>query len=176
MHARRDKRDWACAARNLTEVQSKHRQGEASALEISGFIADLPRAAALFAPVPLQPGEAMKRRVRQCGVVAALILGLLIPLVPPATAGDAESSNPAASASDAEFDGECVMGLALGKDIKTDCSVSTVYSGKKLCFGNETARTLFLKKPDEFLLQAHVYYSSKQPSQSGSNIEPKPAE
>ena len=112
---------------------------------------------------------------RQCWVAAALILGLFIPLVPPATAGDAESTNSAAAASDAEFDGECVMGLALGKDIKTDCSVSTVYGGRTYCFGNETAKQLFLKKPDEFLLQAHVYYSSK-PAQSGSNTEPKPAE
>ena len=107
-------------------------------------------------------------------MTAALILGLLIPLVPPATAGEAEFGEPAAAASDAEFDGECVMGLALGKDIKTDCSVSTVYDGKNYCFGNETARTLFLKKPDEFLLQAHVYYSSKQPAQSDSNNQSKP--
>ena len=69
----------------------------------------------------------------------------------------------AAVAGDAEFDGECVMGLALGKDIKTDCSVKTVYDGRTYCFGNETAKQLFLKKPDEFLLQAHVYYSSRQP-------------
>ena len=55
------------------------------------------------------------------------------------------------------------MGLALGKDIKTDCSVSTVYGGKTYCFGNETARELFLKKPEEFLLKAQIFYSSKQP-------------
>jgi YHS domain-containing protein len=61
-----------------------------------------------------------------------------------------------------EFDGECVMGLALGKEIKTDCSVRTVYEGKTYCFGNETARELFLKKPEEFLLKAHIFYSSKQ--------------
>ena len=64
-----------------------------------------------------------------------------------------------------EFGGECVMGLALGKDIQTDCSVSTVYKGKTYCFGNETAKSLFLKKPDDFLLQAHIYYSSKQEAQ-----------
>ena len=79
--------------------------------------------------------------------VAALILG--------GTALVAETS-------DGEFGGQCVMGLALGKDIQTDCSVNTVYLGKKYCFGNETARTLFLKRPDDFLLQAHVYHSSKQ--------------
>ena len=69
----------------------------------------------------------------------------------------------AAEPAEGEFGGECVMGLALGKEIKTDCSVNTVYNGKTYCFGNETARTLFLKKPEEFLLQAHVFYSSKQP-------------
>jgi YHS domain-containing protein len=72
-------------------------------------------------------------------------------------------SGAAAQATEGEFGGECVMGLALGKDIKTDCSVNTVYNGKTYCFGNETAKELFLKKPDEFLLKAQVYYSSKQP-------------
>jgi YHS domain-containing protein len=71
------------------------------------------------------------------------------------------SSIGAAIAAEAEFGGECVMGLALGKDIKTDCSVNTVYDGKTYCFGNETAKQLFFKKPDEFLLKAQVYYSSK---------------
>ena len=64
--------------------------------------------------------------------------------------------------SEAEFGGDCVMGLALGKDIETDCSVNTVYKGKTYCFGNETARTLFLKRPNDFLLRAHVYYSSRE--------------
>jgi len=69
----------------------------------------------------------------------------------------------AADTAEGEFGGECVMGLALGKDVQTDCSVNTVYKGKTYCFGNETARKLFLKRPEDFLLQAHVYYSSKKP-------------
>lgn len=72
------------------------------------------------------------------------------------------SSGFATDASMGEFGGECVMGLALGQDVQTDCSVKTVYKGKTYCFGNETARTLFLKKPEDFLLQAHVYHSSRQ--------------
>jgi YHS domain-containing protein len=67
-----------------------------------------------------------------------------------------------AYATEGEYGNECVMGLALGKDIQTDCSVNTVYNGKTYCFGNETAKQLFLKKPDEFLLKAQIYYSSKQ--------------
>ena len=72
-------------------------------------------------------------------------------------------SLPAFAATEGEFGGECVMGLALGKEIKTDCSVSAVYGGKTYCFGNETAKQLFLKKPEEFLLKAQIFYSSKQP-------------
>jgi YHS domain-containing protein len=53
------------------------------------------------------------------------------------------------------------MGLALGKDIKTDCSVNTTFNGKTYCFGNETAKAVFLKRPEEFLTKAQVYYSSK---------------
>jgi YHS domain-containing protein len=53
------------------------------------------------------------------------------------------------------------MGLALGKDIKTDCSVNTEYEGKTYCFGNEQAKDLFLKNPDEFVLKAQVYHSSR---------------
>jgi YHS domain-containing protein len=68
----------------------------------------------------------------------------------------------AAYATEGEYGNECVMGLALGKDIHTDCSVNTVYNGKTYCFGNETAKQLFLKKPDEFLLKAQIYYSSRQ--------------
>ncbi|MGZ5862178.1 MAG: hypothetical protein ACXWKB_02670 [Methyloceanibacter sp.] len=67
-----------------------------------------------------------------------------------------------ALAAEAEYDGECVMGLALGKDIKTDCSVNTVIEGKTYCFGNEQAKSIFLKKPEEFLTKAQVYYSSKE--------------
>jgi YHS domain-containing protein len=69
----------------------------------------------------------------------------------------------AASAAEGEFGNECVMGLALGRDIETDCSVNTVYAGKTYCFGNETAKQLFLKKPEEFLLKAQIFYSSKKP-------------
>jgi len=71
-------------------------------------------------------------------------------------------SLPALAATEGEFDNDCVMGLALGKEIKTDCSVNTVYAGSTYCFGNETAKQLFLKKPEEFLLKAHIFYSSKQ--------------
>jgi hypothetical protein len=36
-------------------------------------------------------------------------------------------------------------GLALHKDIKTDCSVNAAVSGKTYCFGNEQAKMDFMK-------------------------------
>ena len=88
----------------------------------------------------------MPRTMRLAAIAAMLTLSL---------------SLPALAATEGEFDNDCVMGLALGKEIKTDCSVNTVYAGKTYCFGNETAKQLFLKKPEEFLLKAHIFYSSK---------------
>jgi len=96
----------------------------------------------------------MPKAIFATGIVFATVIAGLVGL---ATGGAL-----AEDVREGEFEGECVMGLALGKDIQTDCSVNTVYLGKTYCFGNETARTLFLKRPDDFLLQAHIYYSSKQ--------------
>ena len=84
--------------------------------------------------------------LRICFAAAALLLG---------------GAALAVAGTEGEFDGECVMGLALGKDIKTDCSVNTTFNGKTYCFGNETAKAVVLNRPDEFITKAQVYYSSK---------------
>lgn len=101
----------------------------------------------------------MKARNAVLAFAAALLLGGMPPVLL------------AAGGKDAEFGGDCVMGLALGKDIRTDCSVNTVYRGKTYCFGDETAKELFLKRPDDFLLQAHIYYSSREEAGAGDGQE-----
>ena len=53
----------------------------------------------------------------------------------------------AAFAATGEYDNMCTMGLALGKDIKTDCSINATLQGKMYCFGNEEAKTMFMKDP-----------------------------
>ena len=84
--------------------------------------------------------------IRICLAAAALLLS---------------SAAPALAGTEGEFENDCVMGLAFGKDIKTDCSINTTFNGKTYCFGNETAKAVFLKRPEEFLTKAQVYYSSK---------------
>ena len=48
----------------------------------------------------------------------------------------------------------CTMGLALGKDIQTDCSINETIEGKTYCFGNDEAKTIFMKDPKGNLAKA----------------------
>jgi YHS domain-containing protein len=68
----------------------------------------------------------------------------------------------AASAGAGEFDNLCAEGLALGQEVKTDCSINETIDGKTYCFGNETAKMLFMKNPEANLAKAQEYYSSKK--------------
>ena len=61
-----------------------------------------------------------------------------------------------------EYDNMCTMGLALGKDIQTDCSINGNFGGKTYCFGSEEAKTEFMKAPEANLAKAQAYYSSKK--------------
>jgi YHS domain-containing protein len=69
----------------------------------------------------------------------------------------------AAMAATGEFSNMCTEGLALGKDVATDCSVNTTMDGKTYCFGNEAAKTEFMKDPKGNLAKAQTYYSTKHP-------------
>ena len=69
----------------------------------------------------------------------------------------------AALAVTGEFDNMCTQGLASAKEVKTDCSVNTTMDGKTYCFGNEAAKTEFMKDPKGNLAKAQSYYKSKHP-------------
>ena len=68
----------------------------------------------------------------------------------------------AAYAVTGEFNNMCAEGLALHKQIKTDCSVSGEYKGKTYCFGSAQAKTDFMKSPEANLKKAETYYSKHQ--------------
>ena len=69
----------------------------------------------------------------------------------------------AALAVTGEYSNMCTMGLALGKDIQTDCSINGQIGGKTYCFGSEEAKVEFMKNPTENLAKAQAYYSKKHP-------------
>lgn len=68
----------------------------------------------------------------------------------------------AAFAVTGEYGNMCTMGLALGKDVQTDCSINATLQGKMYCFGNEEAKTMFMKDPEGNLAKAQAYYSSRK--------------
>jgi YHS domain-containing protein len=86
----------------------------------------------------------MSRSYMTAALAGALLLGL----------------GTAAVAATGEFDNMCTEGLALHKDIKTDCSINTTLKGKTYCFGSEDAKTEFMKDPEGNLAKAQEYYSS----------------
>lgn len=88
----------------------------------------------------------MKRNYIMSAVAGAALLGL----------------STAAFAVSGEYNNMCAMGLAMGKDIATDCSINGQIGGKTYCFGSEEAKTDFMKDPDGNLAKAQAYYSSKK--------------
>ena len=69
----------------------------------------------------------------------------------------------AALAVSGEYGNMCTMGLAMGKDIQTDCTINAQLEGKTYCFGSKEARTEFMKNPKANLAKAQEYYSKKHP-------------
>jgi YHS domain-containing protein len=61
-----------------------------------------------------------------------------------------------------QFNNMCAEGLALHKEIKTDCTVNAVYQGKTYCFGSEQAKQDFMKNPSANLAKAEAYYKKQQ--------------
>lgn len=70
---------------------------------------------------------------------------------------------PLASAAEGEFNGQCAMGHAIGKVVKTECKVTwESEDGKTYCFGNEDAKKKFLEDPSANLEKAKEHYKGAQ--------------
>jgi YHS domain-containing protein len=59
-----------------------------------------------------------------------------------------------------EFGNYCAMGLANGQKKLTDCSISEKIDGKTYCFGNNAAKTEFMKDPTANIAKAQENFSS----------------
>ena len=69
----------------------------------------------------------------------------------------------AALAVTGEYGNMCSMGLAMGKDVPTDCTVNAQLQGKTYCFSSTSALTQFMADPSGNLAKAQAYYSKKHP-------------
>lgn len=68
-------------------------------------------------------------------------------------------TSPAIAMDYPEFGGRCAMGVVMGEEVKTDCSVDwSGPNGNQICFGNQQAKDDFMKKPDENLHKAFANY------------------
>jgi YHS domain-containing protein len=67
----------------------------------------------------------------------------------------------AMAATNGEFNNMCAEGLAMHKNIRTNCSVNAAYKGKTYCFGNEQAKKQFMKDPAANLAKAEAYFKSE---------------
>ena len=70
----------------------------------------------------------------------------------------------AVAAAKGQFDNMCAEGLALHKQIHTDCSVNAELKGKTYCFGSEQARTDFMKDPSANLAKAESFECDLKPT------------
>ena len=73
----------------------------------------------------------------------------------------------AALAVTGEYDNMCTMGLAMGKDVATDCSINAQIGGKTYCFGSQEAMAEFMKDPEGNLAKAQAYYATKNAKNPG---------
>lgn len=60
-----------------------------------------------------------------------------------------------------EYDNHCAMGMAIGKEVKTDCSINSEINGKTYCFGNEEAKVTFMKDSVGNIEKANAYQKSR---------------
>jgi YHS domain-containing protein len=78
-------------------------------------------------------------------------------LIASAALGTMMLATAAFAATQGEFDNMCTMGLAMGKEVKTDCSINAEIDGKTYCFGNEDAKAEFMKDPAGNLAKAEAH-------------------
>ena len=67
----------------------------------------------------------------------------------------------AALAVTGEYRNMCTMGLAMSKDVPTDCSVNMQIQGKTYCFGSSSALTQFMADPSGNMAKAQAYFATK---------------
>lgn len=85
---------------------------------------------------------------------------LMLAFAPATFAADNQTATPV-SPSQAQFGGQCAEGLAEGRHVMTNCSITwTDKDGKIYCFKSEAAKAAFLKGPAESLERARSFVAA----------------
>jgi YHS domain-containing protein len=100
----------------------------------------------------LHTSRRLPRSARRC---AGLVLACLL------LATGAIGAETAMPLSKAQFGGQCAEGLAVGRHVMTNCSITwTDKDGKVYCFANESAKADFLKDPAGNLERARAFIAA----------------
>lgn len=102
-----------------------------------------------------------RRASRHRAVARLLILALAFAgIAGPAVAAE-KAADKGVSAAQAQFGGQCAEGLATGRHVMTNCSVTwTDKDGKLYCFSSDAAKTEFLKDPQGNLERARSFIAA----------------
>ena len=93
------------------------------------------------------------------GLARGALLGSVLACLAPVAAVAAD--NPAAGAPQVQFGGQCAEGLAEGRHVETNCTVSwTDKDGKVYCFSSEAAKKAFLANPQANLEKARDFMAA----------------
>src|ERR1700704_44693 len=107
--------------------------------------------------------------MRSTRTLAATALAICVLLAGAVPAGAAA---PAAGAAQPEFGGQCAMGLAEGRSITTDCSVTwTARDGKRYCFSSEQAKKQFLEDPQGNISRALDFSAAGAVQATGEHMD-----
>jgi hypothetical protein len=89
---------------------------------------------------------------------------ILLAFVAMAFSSVAFAENPPVSATSNEFNGNCALGMTMGKMVSTDCSINWMDSAtnKKYCFSTEQAKTDWAKDTKANIEKAAAEYMKSQ--------------
>ncbi len=89
---------------------------------------------------------------------------VLLAVVAMAFSSVAFAENPPVAATSNEFNGNCALGMTMGKMVQTDCSINWVDSAtsKKYCFSTEQAKTDWSKDTKSNIEKAATEYAKTQ--------------
>jgi hypothetical protein len=102
----------------------------------------------------------MKRNACKALATASAMLGRAV-LLASFALGCARAADTAALGPQVQFGGQCVEGLAEGRHVMTNCSITwTDKDGKAYCFSSPAARKTFLEDPAVKLAQARDFFAA----------------
>lgn len=104
--------------------------------------------------------------------ILPLAARLAVLLLATGALGSVQAATPPPAAAQAEFGGQCAMGLAQGEHVATDCTQKwTGSDGKTYCFSDAAAKKRFLEDPQGNLERAREFVAVSEVDATGKLMD-----